>query len=331
MKPLLSIIIPLYNNAQYISRCVESIIAQDFRDDQPIEIIIVNDGSTDNAIEIVTNLQKKYDSIRLINQENKGVSAARNRGIDEAKGKYIYFIDPDDALSPGYFTTFLDWLEKEEAEILCFNFVKVSQLIDKTPNQNIQIISINHPSELPLQCRYVCVCHIINLNLLRVLGLRFNEELITVEDTIFVIELLYSKIIKIGYYCGNVYLYIHNEKSVTNNPNILSKKTRYYLKIIHNLTITRQKLTLDNSMQNFLNLHLELYSRDYVDAMFLNQICLKPSEKLKIIKYFKQISTYPSYRKVNGFKLKAFEMAKNNKYLFIIFSSIHKLFKVGNE
>ena len=88
---MISVVIPLYNKEKYIKRAIESVLNQTF---QKFEIIVVNDGSTDKSAEIVQNI--KDPRIRLINQKNAGVSAARNRGIQEAKYEYIAFLDADD-------------------------------------------------------------------------------------------------------------------------------------------------------------------------------------------------------------------------------------------
>ena len=87
MNKLISIIMPVYNAEKYLNRSIESIMNQTYNN---IEIILVNDGSTDNSLEICTNYQEKDNRIKLINQENKGVSFARNKGIDEATGDYIH-------------------------------------------------------------------------------------------------------------------------------------------------------------------------------------------------------------------------------------------------
>ncbi len=90
----LSIIIPTYNNEQYIARCLDSVLSQ--AQSEKFEIIVVNDGSTDGTAQVLSQYRIKYPNIVLIEQSNHGVSAARNRGINAAHGKYITFIDSDD-------------------------------------------------------------------------------------------------------------------------------------------------------------------------------------------------------------------------------------------
>lgn len=91
-----SVIIPVYKAEQYLDRCVESVLAQNFTD---FELILIDDGSPDNSGKICDDWAKKDDRVRVIHQENKGASAARNRGIAESTGEYLMFCDSDDAVS----------------------------------------------------------------------------------------------------------------------------------------------------------------------------------------------------------------------------------------
>ena len=94
--PKISVVIPVYNVADYLSRCLESLRRQTLLD---IEIICVNDGSTDNSDEIIREQMKIDSRIQLIDKQNAGVAAARNTGIDAATGDMIVFLDPDDYLT----------------------------------------------------------------------------------------------------------------------------------------------------------------------------------------------------------------------------------------
>lgn len=90
-----SVIIPTYNRARLLPRCLDSVLSQDL---QPLEIIVVDDGSTDTSAQLVS---RDYPGIKLVSQENKGVSAARNAGINAAQGDWLAFLDSDDAWFPG--------------------------------------------------------------------------------------------------------------------------------------------------------------------------------------------------------------------------------------
>src|SRR5699024_10679179 len=92
----ISVIIPVYNTEEFIEKCIESVINQSYND---IEIILINDCSTDNSLQKISNLQKEYSNITIFNfDNNRGVGAARNHGINHATGDYIYFLDSDDYL-----------------------------------------------------------------------------------------------------------------------------------------------------------------------------------------------------------------------------------------
>ena len=89
----ISVIIPVYNDGEYIQKSIESILNQSLKD---IEIICVNDGSTDDSLDILNRISKENDCIKVFNQENQGPAIARNKGIHEAVGEYIGFLDADD-------------------------------------------------------------------------------------------------------------------------------------------------------------------------------------------------------------------------------------------
>lgn len=93
MNVLISIIIPVYNVEDYLERCLDSIIHQSYKN---IEIIVINDGSTDSSLKILEKYALKNSRIIIVNQENKGLSGARNIGVEKAIGDYIWFVDGDD-------------------------------------------------------------------------------------------------------------------------------------------------------------------------------------------------------------------------------------------
>ena len=109
MNELVSVIIPAYNAEKFLSQCVESIINQTYRN---IEIIIVNDGSRDNTAEIAKECAKKDSRVKLINKENGGVTSARLKGVQEASGEWIGFVDSDDEIEPEMYERLLHNAEK---------------------------------------------------------------------------------------------------------------------------------------------------------------------------------------------------------------------------
>lgn len=116
----LSIIIPCYNAEKLIQKCVESILVQKGFD---FEVILVNDGATDKTLEILENLAQTDERIKVINQENKGLSGARNSGIEKAQGKYIMFVDADDGLELNAFDIISKNFNNED--LFCFSYNRV--------------------------------------------------------------------------------------------------------------------------------------------------------------------------------------------------------------
>lgn len=131
---LLSIIIPVFNAEDTITNCIESLLQQSFRD---YEIIIVNDGSTDNTEKIINEFASKYSFIRIVNQENGGQANARNSGINLAVGTYISFVDADDVLE-------INDMYENYLDILCKNYeIDLLQFPTKWINKSDELITDN--------------------------------------------------------------------------------------------------------------------------------------------------------------------------------------------
>lgn len=134
-----SIVVPVYNMEKYLEKCMDSLVNQTLED---IEIIVVNDGSNDNSIKILNKYKKKYpNKIIIIDQENQGISAARNNGIDIATGEYIGFVDSDDYVKYDMFEKLYNKIEKSKSDIVVCNyqkyFMKSEEYIDIDMVKNI--------------------------------------------------------------------------------------------------------------------------------------------------------------------------------------------------
>lgn len=120
----ISVIVPVYNVEKYLSECLNSILAQTFND---FEVICVNDGSTDRSSEILLQYAKKDKRIKVITQKNQGLSMARNNGLKEAGGEYVYFMDSDDAIHPQCLEIAYSLAEKQQADLICFSYIKMKE------------------------------------------------------------------------------------------------------------------------------------------------------------------------------------------------------------
>lgn len=124
MHPLISIIVPLYNVAPYLERCLQSLVQQDY---QPLEIILIDDGSTDGSGEICDQWATQNPSIKVVHQENQGQAQARNRGTALAQGEWISYVDADDYLATNAMSLLWEAADSSEADLAIGNFYFVSE------------------------------------------------------------------------------------------------------------------------------------------------------------------------------------------------------------
>lgn len=115
-NPLVSVIVPLYNKERWIRRCIDSILTQSYKN---LEILVVNDGSTDSGLEVVQGIDNEH--IRVIEKANGGVSSARNRGIEEAKGEFIAFLDADDVWFPKHIEVLVEGFTRYPDAVILAN------------------------------------------------------------------------------------------------------------------------------------------------------------------------------------------------------------------
>lgn len=178
----LSIIVPVYNVAECIERCVSSLPV----DDERVEIILVNDGSTDSSETICRSLVSAHDNIILINQDNKGLSQARNAGLAVANGKFIQFIDSDDFILPGGYGTIFSLLEKD-ADVALINVANIkpsgNRIVESEIFENAQDIDallrylISHPEDFNLMAQlFLAKREVIDLNRLTFFPGIYHED-----------------------------------------------------------------------------------------------------------------------------------------------------------
>lgn len=115
MSALVSVIVPVYNNEVYVEKCIRSIMRQSYKN---LEILVINDGSKDSSLEILEKLAKEDNRIKIFNQENAGVAAARNKGLNNAAGEYLTFVDGDDYIGKDYIAKLYEKAESQALELV---------------------------------------------------------------------------------------------------------------------------------------------------------------------------------------------------------------------
>ncbi len=202
---LVSLIVPVFNAVDTIDRCVESVLNQSFQD---WELLLINDGSKDNSFEILKNYEEKYPGkIRALTQENQGVTKTRERGVLEANGEYIMFVDNDDYLDEDYIETFVTTAQREGADVVLGGYRRITK--DK------KILMSMYPKSHWMQYSVMTPwTRIIKKSLLIEKDIHFLDYKIG-EDLYFNMQ-LYSKaenLVRIDYIGYN---WFYNENSVNN-------------------------------------------------------------------------------------------------------------------
>ncbi|GGK60410.1 MULTISPECIES: glycosyltransferase family 2 protein [Flavobacteriaceae] len=273
MNNYLSVIVPVYNVQEYLHNCIDSIINQTFHH---LEIILVNDGSTDTSPQICDAYAKKDARIKVIHQKNTGVSVARNKGIEVATGNYITFVDSDDWLeSTMYETMYTAALLKQSADVVMCDFTNIKKDSKEKISTNIrtgfytkqQIIKELYPTLLVtetfgrLPIISACTC-LFKHSLLINNNIRFDAALRYSEDYLFMAAII-TKANSFYYLKDNYfYNYLQYEESRSKkyqpawweNLKYLNKKLEQLLKDNTAYNFTRQlKLQLLHSVLFILN------------------------------------------------------------------------------
>lgn len=215
-KPLLSVIVPIYNTREYLRKCVESVLdgAGKYRDQ--VQIVLVNDGSPDGAIEECLDLCVDYENVETLAKSNEGVSRARNSGMELCRGEYLTFVDSDDVVTSN-FEKALDYVaENKDNEIYEFGLMKNGQPLQTLPERVYD--GTNFKDLYALVKRRIticCVCKIFKTDFIKNNGILFPEGTKS-EDFVFA----YSAITKAKHIAVKnlfYYDYIDRSTSVTHS------------------------------------------------------------------------------------------------------------------
>lgn len=198
MEELISIIVPVYNSERYLRSCIESVLAQTY---SCYEMILIDDGSCDRSMEICQRMCRYDQRLRLICQKHRGVSAARNRGIEEAKGKYIFFLDSDDMIHPWLLGVLYGHIKKSHAVIASegYQYIKEGSSFEKrwdtTNVKKLRGYYLDYKKALQRLslADHTAMLYAIGGKLIlreALKQIRFHEKLSNGEDTLFIYQLL---------------------------------------------------------------------------------------------------------------------------------------------
>ena len=140
---MISVIVPVYNVEKYLAECLDSILNQTYTD---LEIICVNDGSTDNSLKILNEYAQKDNRIKVISQQSGGASVARNTGIKHSTSEYLTFVDSDDIIKPTYMETL--WVNKDKADCIQVNMELFNDKMERLTNNWISFFYLDTNTQL---------------------------------------------------------------------------------------------------------------------------------------------------------------------------------------
>lgn len=279
----ISLILPVYKVEKYIAKCLDSCISQNIPSSD-YEIIVVNDGSPDNCKTIVEDYIKTNANIRLVNQENKGLSGARNTGLKYATGEYIWFIDSDDWIETNILKDILSTLDGSALDLMWLNWNRfdesnnpISQFKDFRRSENSTVMSgADFMENVLLFCTFAW-SFIFKRTFLLESGQLFTEG-ITFEDIEFIPRVL-VKAQKVRYYVTPVYNYLWRESSITsiNNP-----------KKIEDLTVAIR--TNAELARNYPNIDYLRAIQDYLVLMIIRMLADKTNREKRafLLRFLKE-------------------------------------------
>lgn len=210
MNSIISIIIPVYNVEQYLDKCIQSIVQQTYKN---LEIILVDDGSPDNCPKMCDVWEKKDNRITVIHKENGGLSDARNKGLDIAKGEYFYFCDSDDYISEETIESLYEKSIATEADITVGNYAIVTN--DYEFPQHFPRITVDKDNAFEMLLQYSQMSIAWNKLYRRDLWNDFRFPYGKVHEDDFTGYLLIDKCSKIACIEDVTYYYFQNEESIT--------------------------------------------------------------------------------------------------------------------
>lgn len=312
-----SVIVPVYNKEKEIEKCLDSILNQTLNE---IEIIVVNDGSTDRSLELIKKYEKKYSSkIKVINHENHGIGYTRNKGIEKSTGEFISFVDSDDFIEKEMLCEYYNFCKEHNLDILTGYYFKVTgnkKEIFKNPY--FKICNIKSNTNIINLIDYGPCNKIFNTKIIKENKIKFDENS-KYEDMPFVSTTI-SKANKIGHIGKAYYNYYIREGSETTT---VDKRVFDIFNILQ--IVNENYKTLKNSQE------LEYLNVDKITTYMLQQSYQKDRNISRdFIKkgYAVLNNQFPNWRKNKYYKntLLIKRIIKNNKIILKLYTKIYNLF-----
>lgn len=300
MKDLISIIIPVYNVEKYLPECIESVLKQTYEN---VEILLIDDGSTDNSGKICDEYAEKDTRIKAVHKENGGVSSARNKGLDIAQGEYITFIDADDFVAENYVQVLYKSLKQNNSDL---SFCKYSYFEDNNFKSCEEIlpnkIIVNKSSKefRDFLTRFISYKNNFMGSSCRILyrkenvgAIRFNQEIKIAEDLLFVLKMIFN-VGSLSFVKESLYFYRVNRQSVS-----YSYKKNY---LINQIVLYKEIKSIYQFLSDEkINKQLNIYAASLCHLSFSNEVKFKQKNRRNNIREIRKSELYKYYNLKNIF------------------------------
>ncbi len=321
-SPLISIIIPAYNAEKYICRCLNSIFNQTY---EKYEIVLIDDGSSDNTLNICEEFAAKDTRLKVFHQENRGQAAARNVGIDNCSGEYISFIDSDDYIHPMFLEALLDAIQKSDSDIsMCYHhksFSKGNQLCNKKYDKfvYVEMSGVDAALKYVDADSYVYICPCNKLYKRKLFDcLRFPVGQIA-EDC-FLLYRVFLLANKVSVMKNELYFYYMNRNSTMHIRTDFADYNFEAYKLFYNdISEVISAADLKAIKLPMLYLLIDFLSEDYWRAYLKSEKSRKQIIEKKYVEVKKEII------KEGGFLKLKYKLYEFNKFIYVVARQIFEI------
>lgn len=289
----ISIIIPVYNTSKYLDKCLMSVIKQNY---QNTEIVLVNDGSTDNSDEICKKYSKKYKNIKYFSKENEGLGETRNKAVKIATGDYLFFLDSDDFIEEGTLKTLVDETDNGKIDVILFDYYKYME--NDNSKKHIPLIPFKIENQKTIITSMpTASCKLIKKEIFVNNNLSFPKD-IYFEDNAMTPYML-SLINTFKYIQKPLYYYVQHQGSILNQTKYNKKWEEIFTSLEYMENLFRQNNTYDKYYEEIEYIYIEyllhasnLKLYKYQEA---KEVLIKTSKIMK--------DKFPNWQKNKYFKM----------------------------
>ncbi len=302
-EALVSVIIPIYNRQNLIKQTIQSVLDQ--TTNHPIEIIVIDDGSTDSSYNIVSEIKDERIPIRLFKQKNMGVSAARNRGIIESNGAYIQFLDSDDIIAPDKFKLQISKFENNPKAELCTSSAAHFHNSIHNIQKKFQGSNVSHENILPAfinSCQWPIHAPLYRKSAIKEIG-NWNEQLTCLEDWEYGCRAGTSQLHVV--YCKQILAFIREHDAERLSKGDLIKTSHSMRIAVHSIVNHLERIEPPLEWYNILSSQMVSAARGFISSNQLNHAneCLLDAIDITHSKPRKLfIYSYIGISKVIGYK-----------------------------